>query len=87
MRWSLNAPCGARCFLTARRVAPPVTRDNVVSDRQWPKKRPSGQQARGQNIRLFIATARIAATACGADAVPEIAATVGVSLLHNASHL
>ena len=24
---------------------------------------------------------------CGADAVPEIAAIVGVSLLHNASHL
>jgi len=37
-----------------------VTRDNVVSDRQWPKKHPSGQQARGQNIRLFVATARIA---------------------------
>ena len=26
-------------------------------------------------------------TVCGADAVPEIAAIVGVSLLHNASHL
>lgn len=25
--------------------------------------------------------------ACGADAVPEIAAIVGVSLLHNALHL
>ena len=56
----LNAPFGARCFLAARRVVPPVTRDNVVSDRQWPKKHPSGQQARGQNIRLFVATARIA---------------------------
>ena len=57
----LNAPFGARCFLTARRVAPPVTRENVVPDRQWSKKHPSGQQARGQSTRLFVATARIAA--------------------------
>ena len=57
----LNAPFGARCFLTARRVAPPVTRENVVPDRQWPKKHPSGQQARGQITRLFVTTARIAA--------------------------
>ena len=57
----LNAPFGARCFLTARRVAPPVARENVVPDRQWPKKHPSDQQARGQITRLFVATARIAA--------------------------
>ena len=56
----LNAPFGARCFLTARRVVPPVNRENVVPDRQWPKKHPSGQQARGQITRLFVATARIA---------------------------
>ena len=58
---SYNAPFGARCFLTARRVVPPVTRENVVPDRQWPKKHPSGQQARGQITRLFVTTARIAA--------------------------
>ena len=58
---SLNAPFGARCFLTVRRIAPPVTRENVVPDRQWPKKHPSYQQARGQITRLFVATARIAA--------------------------
>ena len=58
---SLNAPFGARCFLTARRVVPPMTRENVVPDRQWSKKHPSGQQARGQITRLFVATARIAA--------------------------
>ena len=56
----LNAPFGARRFLTARRVAPPVTRGNAMSDRQWSKKHPSDQQARGQNIRLFVATTRIA---------------------------
>ena len=56
----LNAPFGARCFLTARRVAPPMTRGNVVPDRQWPKKHPFDQQARSQNTRLFVATARIA---------------------------
>ena len=58
---SLNAPFGARCFLTARRVAPPVARESVVPDRQWLKKHPSDQQARGQITRLFVATARIAA--------------------------
>ena len=56
----LNAPFGAQCFLTARRVVPPVTRGNVASDRQWSKKHPSDQKARGQNIRLFIATTCIA---------------------------
>ena len=56
----LNAPYGARCFLTAQRVAPPVTRGNAMSDRQWSKKHPSDQQAQGQNIRLFVATTRIA---------------------------
>ena len=40
---SLNAPYGARCFLTARRIAPPMTRENVASDRQWPKKHPFDQ--------------------------------------------
>ena len=58
--WSLNAPFGARCFLTARRIAPPVTGGNVMPDRQWPKKHPSDLQARGQNIRLFVATTCIA---------------------------
>ena len=56
----LNAPFGAQRFLTARRVAPPVTRGNAMSDRQWSKKHPSDQQARDQNIRLFVATTRIA---------------------------
>ena len=45
----------------ARRVVPPVARENVVPVRQWPKKHPSGQQARGQITRFFVATARIAA--------------------------
>ena len=43
----LNAPYGARCFLAARRIAPPVTRGNAMSDRQWSKKHPSYQQAQG----------------------------------------
>ena len=87
---SLNAPFGARCFLTARRVVPPVARGNVTSDRQWPKKHPSGQQARGQITRLFVATARIATDRSkgrfrsGNRLHPR---TLGVSLLHNASHL
>lgn len=32
-----------------------------MSDRQWSKKHPSDRQARGQNIRLFVATTCIAA--------------------------
>jgi len=32
-----------------------------MSDRQWSKKHPSDRQARGQNIRLFVAPACIAA--------------------------
>ena len=32
-----------------------------MSDRQWSEKHPSDQQAQGKNIRLFVATARIAA--------------------------
>ena len=57
----LNAPFGARCFLTARRVVPPAIRGNVTSDRQWSKKHPSDQQAQGKNIRLFVGNAGIAA--------------------------
>ena len=38
-----------------------MARENVVPDRQWPKKHPSGQQTRGQITRLFVATACIAA--------------------------
>ena len=56
----LNAPFGAWCFLTARRVVPPVIRGNAMSDRQWSKKHPFDQQAQGQNIRLFVATTCIA---------------------------
>ena len=42
-------------------ASPPVARENVVPDRQWPKKHPSGQQAQGKNIRLFVGNAGIAA--------------------------
>ena len=38
-----------------------MTRGNSVSDRQWPKKHPSDQQAQGKNIRLFVGNAGIAA--------------------------
>ena len=83
----LNAPFGARCFLTARRVAPPVARENVVPDRQWPKSTPptSKHEARlpDFSLRLLVSPRN----ACGADAVPEIAAIVGVLLLHNALRL
>ena len=83
----LNAPFGARCFLTDRRVAPPMTRGNVVPDRQWPKKHPFDQQARGQNTRLFVATARIATDRskgrlCPGNRLHHRA--LGVSPLHNA---
>ena len=83
----LNAPFGARCFLTARRVAPPVTKENVVSDRQWPKSTPPANK---HEIRLPDYSLRLLASprnVCGADAVPELDAIVGVSLLHNTSHL
>ena len=57
---SLNAPYGAPCFLTARRVAPAVTSGNDTSDRQGPKKHESDPQARRQISRLFVAIRRIA---------------------------
>ena len=56
----LNAPYGAPCFLTARRVAPAVTRGNDTSDRQGPKKHESDPHARRQISRLFVAIRRIA---------------------------
>ena len=58
--YSLNAPYGAPCFLTARRVAPAVTRGNDTSDRQGPKKHESDPQARRQISRLFVAIRCIA---------------------------
>ena len=64
-----------------------MTRENVVPDRQWPKSTPpaSKHEARLPDFSLrLLASPR---NACGADAVPEIAAIVGVSLLHIASHL
>ena len=56
----LNAPYGAPCFLTTRRVAPAVTRGNDASDRQGPKKHESDPHARRQISRLFVAIRRIA---------------------------
>ena len=56
----LNAPYGAPCFLTARRVAPAVTGGNDTSDRQGPKKHESDPQARRQISRLFVAILCIA---------------------------
>ncbi len=61
-----------------------------MSDRQWSKKHPSDQQARGQITRLFVATARIAAERLRGRRCPGNRLhprTLGVSLLHNASHL
>ena len=83
----LNAPFGARCFLTARRVAP-----------LWPGKtsyriasgRKSIPPTSKHEVRLPDFSLRLLASprnACGPDAVLGIAAIVGVSLLHNASHL
>ena len=57
----LNAPYGAPCFLTARRVAPAVTRGNDTSDRQGSNKHESDPQAQRQISRLFVAIRRIAA--------------------------
>ena len=59
----LNAPYGARCFLTARRVAPPVTSRNATPDRQGPRKHPPDPQAHGQNSRVFVANPHIATDA------------------------
>ena len=58
--FGLNAPYGARCFLTARRVAPPVTSRNATPDRQGPRKHPPDPQAHGQNSRVFVANPHIA---------------------------
>ena len=63
MRQRLNAPFGARCFMTVRRVIPCVVRQNRQSDRQQLKKRPSNLQARDQNISVFVAVPRIATDA------------------------
>ena len=64
-----------------------MARENVVPDRQWPKSTPptSKHEARlpDFSLRLLVSPRN----ACGADAVPEIAAIVGVLLLHNALHL
>ena len=57
---SLNAPFGARCFMTVRRVIPCVTTQNRQPDRQQSKKHPSNLQARDQNISVFVAAPRIA---------------------------
>ena len=59
----LNAPYGARCFLTARRVAPPVTSRNATPDRQGPRKHPPDPQTHGQNSRVFVANPHIATDA------------------------
>jgi len=56
----------------------PAIRGNVTSDRQWPKNNPptSKHEARLPDFSLrLLASPR---NVCGADAVPEIAATVGV---------
>ena len=58
-----------------------------MPDRLWPKKHPPANK---HGVRLPDFSLRLLASprnACGADAVPEFAAIVGVSLLHNASHL
>ena len=60
---SLNAPYGARCFPTARRVAPTVTSRNATPDRQGPRKHPPDPQAHGQNSRVFVANPHIATDA------------------------
>ena len=52
--------------------------------------RKSNPPASKHEVRLPDFSLRLLAsprTVCGADAVPEIAAIVGVSLLNNASHL
>ena len=83
----LNAPFGARCFLTpgvSYPLWPGKTSYRIASGR---KSTPptSKHEARLPDFSLrLLASPR---NACGADAVPEIAAIVGVSLLHNASHL
>ena len=84
---SLNAPFGARCFLTPG-VSQPLwlgkTSYRIASGRK------STPPANKHEARLPDFSLRLLASpqnACGADAVLEIAAIVGVSLLHNASHL
>ena len=84
---SLNAPFGARCFLTPG-----------VSYPLWPGKtsyriasgRKSTPPTNKHEVRLPDFSLRLLAslrTACGADAIPEIATIVGMSLLHNSTHL
>ena len=75
---SLNAPFGARCFLTGRRVAPPMTKGNVMSDRQWLKSAPTTGKHKGRisdlSLRLHVAPW----TVCGAGDAPEIVPVTGV---------
>ena len=83
----LNAPYGAQCFLTARRVVPPVTRGNAMSDRQWSKSTSptSKHEARISDFSLrLLASPR---TACGAGVAPEIVFLIGVPPDHNTLYL
>ena len=87
MIFCLNAPFGAPCFLTARRVAPlwpGKTSYRIASGR---KSTPltSKHEARLPDFSLrLLASPR---TARWMSFAPEIAAIVCMSLLHNTSHL
>ena len=84
---SLNAPFGARCFLTVRRVVPLVAREAPCRIASGRKSTPptSKYEARLPDFSLRLrASPR---NACGADAVLEIAAVTGVSISHSTSHL
>ena len=59
----LNAPDGAGCSLTPRRVERQLTCANATPDRQWPNRGLSGQRARAQFRGLFVGSTRVATDA------------------------
>ena len=60
---SLNAPDGAGCSLTPRRVERQLTCTNATPDRQWPNREQSGQRAQAQFRGLFVGNTRVATDA------------------------
>ena len=70
-RISLNAPDGAGCSLTPRRVERQLTCTNATPDRQWPNREPFDQRAQVDFRGLFVGNTRVATDA--RNAVPSAA--------------
>ena len=60
---SLNAPDGAGCSLTPRRVERQMTCTNATPDRQWPNREPFDQRAQVDFRGLSVGNTRVATDA------------------------